>query len=244
MNKHRGLDGEALQVEQSGFDSHEVHQYEGRLLKGEWEIKSVGLDIARRIIEDEHYAKGASNTATYLHGLWRKGSIWEQDCVGVAWWIPPTKSAAFATYSENWQGVLALSRLAIKPDVPKNAATFLMAGSRKLIDRKRWPCLVTYADTWQDHIGTIYDADNWTPVGFTKPEAVWVLNGRMISRKAGPKTRTKSEMEKLGAQMIGRYPKRKYVMCANRPLKRGGNIVLEEMIATSADKAQDGKEGE
>jgi len=182
--------------------------YSGRLRKGEWEVKTVELSAARNLVERYHYAKGGSNTATYRHGLFQREQI---ECVGVAWWIPPTKSAALATYPAYWRGVLALSRLVIAPGVPKNACSFLLARSMAQIDRDRWPCLVTYADEWQGHIGTIYRASNWVEVGRTKPESTFILDGRMVSRKAGPKTRTRSEMKAIGAEMIGRYAKRKYV---------------------------------
>jgi hypothetical protein len=191
--------------------------YENRLRKSEWEVRPmVNLTTATRLVENYHYARGASNTATYLHGLFRRGSFWETDCCGIAWWIPPTKSAALATYPQNWQGVLCLSRLVIKPDVPKNAATFLLSQSRKLIDRNLWPCLVTYADEWQGHKGTIYLADNWTFVGKTKPERVYVKNGRMVARKAGPHTRTHSEMIALGCELMGSFPKNKYMRLATK----------------------------
>jgi hypothetical protein len=66
--------------------------------------------------------------------------------------------------------VLCLSRLAILPDVPANACSFLLARSRRLIDDKAWPCLVTYADEWRGHTGAIYRADNWQYEGLTRPE--------------------------------------------------------------------------
>ena len=183
-----------------------------RLRKGEWIVRDVSIQVARQLVEDHHYAAGASNTATALHGLFRLDSFRDADCQGVAWWIPPTKSAALATFPENWQGVLSLSRLVIAPDVPKNACTFLLARSRKLIDSERWPCLVTYADDWRGHTGAIYRADNWDYVGKTKPERTYVIDGRMTARKAGGKTRRHSEMLALGAQMIGSFAKHKYVM--------------------------------
>src|ERR1017187_8562735 len=83
---------------------------ENRLRKTDWTVRDVEIDVARRLVEAEHYAAGASNTATYLHGLFREGDIFEEQCVGVAWWIPPTRTAAKAAYPENWKGVLALSR--------------------------------------------------------------------------------------------------------------------------------------
>lgn len=189
-----------------------MQTYENRLNKSEWEVRPLpNLKFATMLVEKHHYARGASNTAMYLHGLFRRGCIFDAQCLGVAWWIPPTKSAALATYPENWQGVLCLSRLVILPDVPKNGATFLLSQSRKQIDRTVWPCLVTYADEWQGHKGTIYLADNWKFVGKTKPERVYIKNGRMRSRKSGPHTRTHAEMLAFGCELVGSYAKFKYV---------------------------------
>lgn len=177
------------------------------LRSGDWRIEKIGLDTAQAFVERHHYARGGANTATYRHGLFEgRSSI----CRGVAWWIPPTKSAALATYPANWQGVLALSRLVLAPDVPTNGATFLLAGSRRRIDRNLWPVLVTYADEWRGHLGGIYRQDNWTYEGKTKPEAVYTIEGRMVARKAGPTTRTHDEMIALGATLEGRYAKHKF----------------------------------
>jgi hypothetical protein len=124
--------------------------------------------------------------------------------------MPPIKAAAHATYPDDWKGVLALSRLAIAPEVPKNGASFLLGASMRLIDRGRWPCLVTYADEMQGHTGAIYRATNWEYCGMTAKETAFFKDGRMISRKAGPKTRTKDEMLALGCEMIGRFAKHKF----------------------------------
>lgn len=191
-----------------GIAKKEATEVRERLKKREWKVLSVGLSIGRSLVEKNHYAKSASNTAVYLHGLFRKG---DYRCWGVAWWIPPTKSAALATYPENWQGVLMLSRLVTIPEAPANSCSYLIGQSRRLIDRERWPCLVTYADEWQGHKGGIYLATNWSFVGRTKPEATYLLNGKLVARKAGPHTRTRAEMEELGARMIGYYAKRKFV---------------------------------
>lgn len=184
--------------------------YTERLRRADWEVRPVTLAIATALVAAHHYAGGGSNTGVYFHGLFRKGEFWDNNCVGVAWWMPPTKAAALATYPENWQGVLTLSRLVIVPDVPKNAATFLLAASRRLIDRRKWPCLLTYADEMQGHTGTIYRADNWEYCGMTKPENRYTLNGRMVSRKAGPTTRTHAQMLALGAICVGASAKHKY----------------------------------
>lgn len=185
-----------------------------KLRAAEWEVGTVNFAVARDLVERFHYAGGGSNTATYRHGLFPKGAIFDRQCVGIAWWIPPTKSAALATFPANWQGVLSLHRLVIAPEVPKNAASFLIGQSMRLIDRKLWPCLVTYADTWQGHEGTIYKATNWHFVGMTKPERLYIINGRMVARKAGPRTFTHAEMLTKGAECLGAFAKRKFVHIA------------------------------
>lgn len=181
------------------------------LRAADYEVKTIPLADCITAVQRWHYAKGGSNTATFRHGLFRVG---DAKLLGVAWWIPPTKAAANAAFPSDWRAVLCLSRLAIDPDVPQNAASFLIARSIKLIRAdKRWRFLLTYADTWQGHTGAIYRATNWTPLGLTTPEATWVDGeGRMVARKAGPKTRTKDEMLALGYKMIGRFSKARFGM--------------------------------
>jgi hypothetical protein len=186
------------------------------LRRGEWWVNAIDLELASDLVRAWHYAKGGPNTATYLHGLFRRGGFMACDCMGFAWWIPPTRTAAEATYPEQWQGVLALSRLAVAPDAPKNAASYLLARSRRLIDRARWPCLVTYADTAQGHTGAIYRADNWEYRQLTSPERMYRRNGRMIARKAGGHTRTHAEMIEMGCEQYRSEGKHKFVHVSSR----------------------------
>ena len=182
----------------------------GHLRKSDYFVADVGIDRAVGLVAAEHYSAGSANTATVLHGLYRAQS---RELVGVAWWMPPIKAAAVNVYPTNWQGVLALSRLALRTDVPKNGASFLIGRSIRLIREKhpRWECLVTYADEWREHTGAIYLATNWEYLGKTKPERTYVdAAGRMISRKAGPKTRTHAEMIELGCTMIGTYARHRF----------------------------------
>ncbi len=197
-------------------------QLPGRKLRAdEWVVRSVSLAIAQRMVRDQHYSRSCSNTATYRHGLFYKDAFWEEDCMGVAIWIPPTKSAAKSAYPKNWRGVLSLSRLVVFPEVPSNGASFLLGHSMKMIDKGRWPCLLTYADEWRGHTGAIYKATNWIYDGLTQPQAVYVKDGRMISRKAGPKTRRHDEMIKLGAEMVGRFKKHRFLYLWGKAIESG-----------------------
>ena len=81
--------------------------YTERLRANDYEVRPISYKDALALVVEYHYAKGASNTATALHALYRKGN---DTPLGVAWWIPPTRRAAYATFPEDWQAVLALLR--------------------------------------------------------------------------------------------------------------------------------------
>lgn len=179
--------------------------------KADWWVKDMGLEAGRAMVRALHYSHGSSNTRVYCHGLFPRDAFWESQRVGVALWLPPTKTAARSFSKDNWQGVLALSRLVIEDRIPKNAESFLIRHSMRLIDRDRWPVLITYADTWQAHDGTIYKAAGWTECGRTKPEPTYQINGRMVCRKAGPKTRTHAEMLALGAVCVGKFSRIRFM---------------------------------
>lgn len=183
-----------------------------KLRKSDWIVRPIHIDTARRLVVAFHYSKGATNTGVYTHGLFRKGDeLWEAKCLGVAWWLPPTKNAAVATWKGDWRKVLSLTRLAISPDVPKNGASFLLSQSIKLIDAEKWHCLVTYADTWQNHTGAIYKATNWEYMGETKPSPVFQnAEGQMMGRKRGGKNLTVLELEELGFKNMGNFVKHKF----------------------------------
>ena len=203
MAEHQGPPGEGGSIPTSPL----------QLRKRDFIVAGVDMSTAHRdLIEAEHYARGASNTATFLHGLFPRDWLWFSDCLGVAWWIPPTKSAARAIAGNRWEGVLSLSRLAVAPGVPKNACSFLLSKSVLMIDRHRWPFLVTYADDWRGHSGTIYRAAGWTFDGRTKPERTYTINGRMTARKAGSKTHTHAEMIARGAVLEGSFSKSRFVL--------------------------------
>lgn len=181
-----------------------------RLRRVDWRVVDAPLSAAQRMVRDLHYARGGSNTGTFVHALVRADR--PLDVRGVSWWLPPTRAAA-ETVDEDWRRVLALSRLVIEPDVPGNAASFLLGRSVRIIEADgRFRTLVTYADTLMGHTGAIYRAANWDYVGMTSPEPVYLdAGGRMVARKAGPNTRTHDEMLRLGCRRVVSPGKHKFV---------------------------------
>ena len=133
MAEHQGPPGEGGSIPTSPL----------QLRKRDFIVAGVDMSTARDLIEAEHYARGASNTATFLHGLFPRDWLWFSDCLGVAWWIPPTKSAARAIAGNRWESLVSV-RLAVAPGVAKERLFVpLLSKSVLMIDRHRWPFLVT-----------------------------------------------------------------------------------------------------
>lgn len=180
------------------------------LRREDYVVKKVSIARARILVEAFHYAASATKTGVYTHGLFKVGMESDEQCLGVAWWLPPTKNAAAATHPD-WRRVLSLTRLVVHPLVPQNGASFLLMGSVKLIDKTKWVCLVTYADTWQNHTGAIYKACNWEYMGMTAPSPVWQNEeGRVMGAKRGRTNLTASQMKELGFNLVGKFSKHKY----------------------------------
>jgi hypothetical protein len=158
---------------------------------------------AVRFLRLHHYARGASNSSTYRHGLYRADPAVAPlvgELVGVALWIPPTREAAMTVAGDAWRGVLALSRLAVAPGLGTNGASLLLGRSMRLIDRERWPWLLTYADTGCGHTGGIYRATNWTFLGEVAAADTWLsADGTQRGRKRGSSpTMTAGQMVDAG----------------------------------------------
>ena len=176
----------------------------------EYWVRDISQAAAVSFIERNHYAMGAPNTAVARHALVHFDS--PEQVEGVALWLPPTRRAAESVSPKAPEGVLALSRLCLSPDVPKNGASFLLGRSMRLLDRERWPVLLTYADTRQGHTGAIYRATNWECLGEVPGSDAWMAqDGSMRGRKRGGRNLSAAEMRKAGYVRLPSMPKIKFV---------------------------------
>lgn len=188
--------------------------FDSRLRASDWYVKETPLAHAKQLVVDHHYAKGGSNTACYVHGLYDRAT---HRLHGIVWWLPPTRVACESVNKEEWKRVLSLTRMVLVPGTPKNACSFLLSRSvREIRKDGRFVSLVTYADESQGHFGGVYRACNWKYVGRTKPTPRWVdpVSGRQVSPKSTV-NRTKAQMEALGYVKTGYFCKHKFVLHLN-----------------------------
>jgi len=76
--------------------------------------------------------------------------------------------------------VFELNRLAIRPtDMPKNLASFFVARTLRILRQEGLSCaIVSFADTAQSHVGTVYQAANFIYNGLSQSNGLeyWIGN--------------------------------------------------------------------
>lgn len=185
-------------------------RHEGpNLNRRDWLVECVPHGEAVAAIRAWHYSHSAPNTGQ-AHGLFARDGAPFSAIVGAALWLPPTRRAAEKVAGESWRGVLSLSRLAVDPALPRNAASFLLAGSMRLLDRDRWPVLLTFADSQQGHTGAIYKATGWTLDGLSSSGSYWVRDGVQVGRKRGKRNIRAADLRADGYTEV-RSEKLRYV---------------------------------
>jgi hypothetical protein len=172
------------------------------LSKKDWLVERVPHGEAVAVILAWHYSRSAPNTGQTFGMFDRRDNGPLSPLMGAALWLPPTRRAAEAVAGESWEGVLCLSRLAVHPDLPRNAASFLLAASMRLLDRDRWPVLLTYADMHHGHTGAIYKATGWRLDAVTNSGTYFVKDGRQVGRKRGRRNIRAADLRALGYEEI------------------------------------------
>lgn len=128
-----------------------------------YDLRPCSLDVAAALCAEHHGYGTVSSSATYAFAVWEKGRA-----VAAYVWQPPPFGAASSVSKEAPGGVLSLSRMVA---VPREERTLnhvskpLRRQMNALIDRGRWPALVTYSDEGQGHTGHVYKCSGWEKVG-------------------------------------------------------------------------------
>lgn len=134
-------------------------------------IKRINNNIAKRLIKKNHYSHTISNAVTLSLGVFiESGDSLFFDCkderlMGVIVYSVPTGAPVYKSISPlitSQDEIFELTRLWISDELGKNTESYVIGQSFDYI-RKNYPrikVLISYSDTEQGHIGTIYQAVN------------------------------------------------------------------------------------
>lgn len=126
-----------------------------------FDIRPISISEVRGLCERHHGYGSCGNVAVYAFGVIERGSI-----VAAYAWNPPPPGATLSICPEAPWAVLALSRMVAVPKSERelnHVSRPLRWQMMNLIDRGRWPVLVTYSDEGQGHTGHVYKCSGWTP---------------------------------------------------------------------------------
>lgn len=145
-----------------------------------YDLRACGLEDVRDLFEQFHGYKSVGKVAVYTFAVYEGARP-----VAAFVWNPPPPGAARSVCPEAPGGVLALSRM-VAVDRDKRELNHISKPLRRqmkaLIDRGRWPALVTYSDEGQGHTGHVYKCSGWEPTRRSKAPVFEDDGGRRRSR--------------------------------------------------------------
>lgn len=170
-------------------------------------IRAVDPGDVIALYERCHAYKGAPAVAAYTF------AVIEDDAVVAAFsWMPPPYGAALSVCPEEPGGVLALSRMVAVPRTERRLKKISKAIRRQrdhLIDRGRWPVLITYSDEGViNERGTATTGNSYRYSGFTPTKRrrapQYERDGRRTSSYSGGATSIKG-LTRIGSATIQRW---------------------------------------
>lgn len=149
-------------------------------------IEVCDLNTVRTLCEQFHGYRSAGGVAAYCFSV-----VEGNDVVAAYSWQPPPPGAAASVCPEAPAGVLSLSRMVAVPKDQRQLAHVskpLRIQMRRLVDRGRWPVLVTYSDEGHGHTGHVYKCSGWEKTTRKRVSVLTFADGSRASRYSNGKT--------------------------------------------------------
>jgi hypothetical protein len=189
-------------------------------------IKLIDKDLAKLLIESNHYSHKIPQAIKYRFGLYIKDKL-----KGVAIFSVPANMYTFTSMFEGESQHIGveLSRFFTYDDTPKNFESYCLSQCFKYIkNNSQYDLIVSYADPNFGHIGYLYQSLNADYTGKTNSEIRYLIDGQLITRRGLGRKKGDSEkdhVERLiasGAEKVKMEGKHKYLffICNRRRKKQ------------------------
>jgi len=151
-----------------------------------FDLQECKLGVVHELCRRYHGYGSAGGSATYCYAVYEEGRA-----VAAFAWQPPPPGAAKAVCPEAPHAVLALSRMVAVPKDERllnHISKPLRKQMRDLIDRGRWPVLLTFSDEGQGHTGHVYKCSGWEKTSRSRANVFTDESGRRTSSYSNGKT--------------------------------------------------------
>ncbi len=129
--------------------------------KPQYDLRRAPVQAVADLCRLYHPYGSIGSSSTYCLGVYEEGRV-----VAAYLWQPPPPGAARKVCPEAPYGVLALSRMVAVPRgdrALRHVSVPLRWMMHNVLDRGRWPVLITYSDESVGHTGYVYRCSGWTP---------------------------------------------------------------------------------
>ena len=143
-------------------------------------IKQIDYRTAMNVVIKNHYLHRTA-PCSIAFGLFERSEamsdLFTSDrIVGVIIYGTPSSSSLRGGIcgKEESFNVIELTRLWIEDSTPKNAESFLIGNTVRLLNKE---IVVSYAEMQQGHTGIVYQATNWIYTGLSAKRTNWTIEG-------------------------------------------------------------------
>lgn len=176
-------------------------------IKNRYKIKPISYKLAMELVVKNHYLHRKC-PCSQAFGLFESDRV-----VGCVVYGTPSSAPlrkGICGFDERFN-VLELTRLWIEDDTPKNAESYLIGNTIKLLNKE---IIVSYAEINQGHLGVVYQATNWIYTGLSAKRTNWTIEGLdKHCQTIADKYTAKELREKYGDKfkLVNRPRKHRYI---------------------------------
>ena len=180
-------------------------------------VAPCSYQAAKYAVEKWHYSRTMPVSKKNTFGVWEAGKY--IGAIIFSWGANPNLSKP---YGLDMTECVELVRVALS--LHESPTSKIVSWAVRLLTEQssRLRLLVSYADTREGHIGTIYQAMNWIYTGTTNPKFDYELDGQILQRRSytGRNFNGTRLRVPLGANKVLSPEKHRYLYPLDRAMRR------------------------
>lgn len=177
----------------------------------DYRVERISSGTAKKYIKENHYSHGCHNGPSPCYGLFDGEKL-----IGALMFATPCSEAIRSSVfgPEHKDAVTELHRLHVMDGTPKNTESFFISRCLKLLkqDKPIIKAVITFADTTEGHVGTVYRATNAYRIGKTGCSTFYLdKTGRLRHPRQNGVNVTKETAAENGWTPVKRCAKNRYL---------------------------------
>lgn len=181
-------------------------------------VRPIPMRTAKTLLVREHYLRSMPGGTRLAFGVFRDSRLLGAIALGVG----PTNAYRLVEGAAP-RDCLTLSRLWLSDNLPPNSESRVIGVLFKALRRNTsLKFIISYADPAQGHVGTIYQATNWTYTGLSQATPLYDLgdgqarHSRSVSHTHGTHSLRHFAGHGMDVKLISQSQKHRYIFFLDR----------------------------